>query len=251
MKIVHISDTHGKHEAITIPPCDLLVHTGDIGGRTTIHELNLFLNWFKAQPAECKVFIAGNHDIDLDEKYIENIPDGWTKSLHEHHVTECKLLLTKYPEIVYLENSFYIYKGWKIWGSPISPSFHRNYWAFNADRGEEIKRYWNRIPRDTNILLTHTPPYNIFDDVREYKSENEMDAHVGCKDLSSAITHRLSKLQLHCFGHIHDNYGIMQAPVSNTRRVLFSNGAVLNNRYNVLIYEPPIINLNEPSRKLA
>lgn len=39
LKIVHISDTHGKHEQVKVPPCDILIHTGDIGGRTGTFEL--------------------------------------------------------------------------------------------------------------------------------------------------------------------------------------------------------------------
>jgi len=59
MRLVHISDTHGKkyHNNLIIPECDVLVHTGDIGGRTTCFELVEFLEWFNKQPAKIKIFI--------------------------------------------------------------------------------------------------------------------------------------------------------------------------------------------------
>jgi hypothetical protein len=34
---------------------------------------------------------------------------------------------------------------------------HRG-WAFNADRGEEILKIWNKIPNNTDVLITHGPP---------------------------------------------------------------------------------------------
>lgn len=92
-------------------------------------------------------------------------------------------------------------------------------------------------------MLTHTPPYGILDDLLERKQENEIDAHVGCKDLLEVIRKRLLKLKLHCFGHIHDNYGVRLIPVSHTRRVLFSNGAVLSNDYTIIAPKPIIINI--------
>ena len=62
MDIIHISDTHGILK-IKIPKCDVLIHSGDIGSRTNIKELKLFLNWFSKQPAKIKLFTAGNHII--------------------------------------------------------------------------------------------------------------------------------------------------------------------------------------------
>lgn len=244
MKIVHISDTHGKTDFLSIPQCDILVHTGDVGGRTDIKELTHFLIWFEQQPAQLKVFIAGNHDLVLDKHYPQKEKDrgnvfGWTRMLDEYKQSE--ELIKKY-DVLYLNNSGCIYDGVNIWGSPYSPSFHREYWAFNADRGEEINKHWAKIPSDTNILLSHSPVYSLLDDVKEYAHPGE-DPHVGCKDLMYVITKRLIKLKLHCSGHIHDNYGIVQERVSNSRRVLFSNGAVLNNSYEKLIDKPLIIEL--------
>jgi 3',5'-cyclic AMP phosphodiesterase CpdA len=75
MKIVHISDTHGAkhHSKLDIPECDVLLHTGDIGGRTDLLELQQFLEWFKKQPAKRRIFIAGNHDIILDKTFAKKL----------------------------------------------------------------------------------------------------------------------------------------------------------------------------------
>lgn len=249
MTIIHISDTHGAkyHEKLQISECDVLLFTGDLGGRTDLLELQQFLEWFKKQPARKKIFIGGNHDIVLDKTFAEKLKAqgnmfGW--SLHKENYLRALDLIESYRKdnIVYLCNTDYVFEGIKFYGSPYSPSFHKQYWAFNADRGGEIKKIWNIIPNDTHVLLTHSPQYNILDDVKEFANVNE-DPHVGCKDLANIIKNKLIDLKLHCFGHIHDNYGIMLHNVSNNRRILSSNGAILTNRYNLLVNKPLIITI--------
>ena len=51
--------------------------------------------------------------------------------------------------------------GIKIWGSPITPYFYG--WAYNRNRGEEIKKHWDLIPDDIDILVTHGPAFGIMD----------------------------------------------------------------------------------------
>jgi Icc-related predicted phosphoesterase len=69
------------------------------------------------------------------------------------------------------------------------------------DRGEAIDRYWQRIPQKTNVLVTHTPPNGIGDEVDtglRYES-------VGCEDLLVRV--QQVKPQIHIYGHIHEGYG--------------------------------------------
>jgi len=47
-------------------------------------------------------------------------------------------------------------EGIKIYGSPWQPSYHD--WAFNLERGEAIRKKWDLIPGDTDVLITHGPP---------------------------------------------------------------------------------------------
>lgn len=243
MQICHISDTHGYHELIKVPKCDVLIHTGDVGRRTTVAELMQFLVWMEKQPADKKIFIGGNHDICLDKDWVrrEKLKGSVEGLLAEQHYRDAKILISSY-DIKYLEDREYVYQGVKFYGSPYSCSFHRHSWVFNADRGQEISRIWSKIPSDVDVLLTHTPVYDTFDDVGEYKEENG-DSHAGCKDLFTVMKKRLFNLKLHCSGHIHDQYGVIYKAVSNTRRVLFSNGAVLTNKYKLLIDKPLIITI--------
>eukprot|EP01084_Bolivina_argentea_P057644 105297_1 len=56
------------------------------------------------------------------------------------------------------------------------------------------KRQWN-IPNNANIIITHNPPYGILDGRYE-----------GCKQLKKCIN-KIKPL-IHCFGHVHSDYGI-------------------------------------------
>lgn len=246
MKIVHISDTHDDHNTVTVPECDVLVHSGDLGGKTNLTELTQFLIWFERQPAKVKIFIAGNHDIVLDKKEAakeraKGNVFGWSRQLDEY---KRAMDLVQNYDVKYLFNTDYVYEGIKFWGSPYSPSFHRDTWAFNADRGAEISKEWAKIPTDVNVLITHTPCYGILDVISEkyIRHENE-DRHVGCKDLLGVIKKRLLNLKLHCSGHIHDNVGCVMQSISNSRHILFSNAAILTNEYKFLIDKPLIITI--------
>ena len=246
MKICHISDTHGPkwHTRLEIPECDVLVHSGDIGGRTTLLELTEFLIWFEKQPAKKKIWVAGNHDLILDKKWINRQSTDPVFSLMLNQAHNDALELIQNYDVVYLNGKDYVYEGVKFWGSPMSPSFHKEHWAFNLDRGNEIKKEWSKIPSDVHVLITHTPPYGMLDAIQEkYKSHPDEDIHRGCQDLIDVIKKRLFGLKLHCFGHIHENTGIIQMPVSQTRRVWFSNGAVINNGGDLLYPKPTVFNL--------
>ena len=46
---------------------DLIIHAGDITEYGTAEELEDFTDWFSGLPFKTKVFIAGNHDLVLEE----------------------------------------------------------------------------------------------------------------------------------------------------------------------------------------
>lgn len=248
MKICHISDTHGYagHSRLEIPKdISVLCHTGDIGGRTNLKELITFLTWFESQPGK-KIWTAGNHDHALDPTWADKLKAqgniyGWSRAIEDHKAA--MELISKY-DVVYLNNQEYIHNGVKFYGSPYSPSFFPEYWVFNADRGERIQEEWDKIPDDVNILLTHTPVYGIMDEIPlNFKRYPEEDVHVGCKDLLDTIRKRLSKLQLHLSGHIHDGHSGVVVKKINNRPIIFSNGSVLDNDYKQLITKPFVIEI--------
>lgn len=67
------------------------------------------------------------------------------------------------------------------------------------DDGFALSEVHARIPEDTDILLTHTPPYKILDQTRK-------GINAGCKQLAQRMT-ELHACRLHVFGHIHEATG--------------------------------------------
>ena len=210
MRITHISDTHNKHNQLNglLPGGDLLIHSGDISSLGRQSEVERFVKWFNdIDNYTTKVFIAGNHDMTFDREILLRDKLAYFEGKTEYD-TECAEGKPKWleellgihlrPNVFYLENSFVILDDIKIWGSPITPSFGYG-WAFNKDRGYDINEIWNRIPSDTDIVITHGPIHSYCD------RTDRGGLNVGCEQLY----HRLNEVkpQLHFSGHIHEAYG--------------------------------------------
>lgn len=204
MKLICIADTHNKHEEINLPKGDILIHAGDFTDAGTLRECKSFLKWFSSQPHKYKILIGGNHDFYLEKMSEEELNSLIPINIH------------------YLNNSGISIGELNIWGSPITPGGGN--WAFRKARGTEIAEYWNSIPTDTNILITHTPPYGIMDRLKD-------KSHIGCEELKKKLTSL--NLQFHIFGHLHENYGFVR-----TNGIQFINCSIVDNRYRTI--HPPI-----------
>lgn len=182
-KIICLSDTHNCNEQISVPEGDILIHAGDATINGTADEIGSFNKWFTNLPHKCKIFVAGNHD--------------W---LFETDHDRARSLLSN--EIIYLQDNFVKIEGLKIYGSPWQPRFFE--WAFNLNRGAELAEKWKLIPEDTDILITHGPPFGILDEVpRRFWIENS-----GCEELRKRV--ETIRPKLHVFGHIHCGYGMTE-----------------------------------------
>lgn len=180
--MLHLSDTHGAHRRLgELPEADVVVHSGDFTMSGSEAEAVDFLNWFCDLPHSHMIFICGNHDTCF---YGANI-DGLDSNVH------------------YLCNSSVEIDGVKFYGVPM----------FLADCvSEQQNRNYAAIPDDTDVLVTHTPPYGIldFDDNIHYGSEELLQR-------VAAVAPRL-----HLFGYIHRQRGITGNGIMR-----FSNGAIM------------------------
>lgn len=219
MKIGHISDTHASHGFIyKIEPCDILIHSGDITNKGEWSNTESFLTWFQQQPAKYRIFIAGNHDFNFDINWRPRTEQGRTRHKPIPYTQEdVDYYLNKFPDIIYLNDTSIVIEGIKIHGSPIIPWFHD--WAFNRMVGVEIQQHWDLIPEDTNILITHGPPFGYGDKVL-YGGHN-----VGCHSLLEKIK-SLKQLKLCMYGHIHEGYGTYELDGK-----ILSNGSSLDINY--------------------
>ena len=210
MRITHISDTHNKHTQLNglLPGGDLLIHSGDISSLGRQSEVERFVKWFNSIDNYAnKIFIAGNHDMSFDSeqllvnklKHFDGVSDSDEfVSIGKPQWLEVLLASDLNQNVFYLENSFVMLDDIKIWGSPITPTFGYG-WGFNVNRGYDINQIWNRIPNDTDIVITHGPIHSYCD------RTDRGGLNVGCEQLY----HRLNEVkpQLHFSGHIHEAYG--------------------------------------------
>ena len=189
MKILHFSDTHGAHHRLrNLPKADVVVHSGDFTMTGTEAEAIDFFNWFCDLPYKHKIFICGNHDMCM---YGANI-DGLDANVH------------------YLCNSAIEIDGLKFYGVPM--------FMEDCVTARQAKFYEN-IPSDTDVLITHSPAYGIldFDD----------NIHYGTEELLSKLPSL--NLKAHLFGHIHAQHGLIEKNGS-----FFSNGDIMNGDYSNL-----------------
>lgn len=201
MKILHLSDTHGQHHALkSLPEADVIVHSGDFTLGGSEEEARDFITWFCGLRYEHKVFIAGNHDMCL---YGAERMEGLPKMVH------------------YLCNSGVVIHGVKFYGVPM---FMEDYFE------GRIKGLYEGIPEDTNVLITHQPPYGICDAADYGKGLS----HRGSSDLAARVE-QLHGLRCHLYGHEHDASGVEQQG-----NVVFSNAALLSSGYE-RVYEPRVI----------
>ena len=205
MKFVFLSDTHCAHNKMTIPEGDCLIFCGDMSYRGDLSEIRDFALFLQNLPHKHKIVIAGNHDFSFEDERKDQAEE-----------------LVKSSGAIYLNDSGTQISEIKFWGSPIQPYFHN--WAFNRERGEEIKNHWDLIPLDTDVLITHGPPKGILD-------KTKRGEEAGCEELLKKVLEVNPKI--HAFGHIHEGYGVLKQ-----NEIIFINASNLNFRYQYT--NPPI-----------
>jgi len=121
--------------------------------------------------------------------------------------------------------------GLKFWGSPWSSWFK----DVNPDckcfmeKDVDLSFYWEMIPTDTDILITHCPPYGILDAIPQIMDGSML--HAGSKSLYNWLKH-VGRPQYHIFGHIHEGYGTVEYfPTHNDKMMLSVNCSYVNEYY--------------------
>lgn len=204
MKIAAISDTHGQLEPIrTAPECDVLVIAGDICpdfepsavGNSRFRQRRWLIHKFNRACVEAVesgrvghiVLTPGNHDFVFSEPIgADSFSTGF------------------FPDNVHFVNdTSVVVDGVKFYGTPWSGKFFN--WAFMADE-HDLESIYAKIPKDTDVLISHGPVHNCGDDVfrvvhRPGGTKLEVIEHVGSKALAARVN---EVMPAYVFtGHIH------------------------------------------------
>ncbi len=196
---------HGSYKGLKdLPGGDVICCTGDYSARGDEYDLKQFMKWFSSlEQYNARIFIDGNHDL-FAEEYSDKMQDYIPKN------------------VTYLFDSEVVIDGIKFYGTPWQPIFLN--WAFNRTE-KELAKLYAKIPEDTDVLLTHTPPRGILDLApawRHRPAEN-------CGSISLLERVKVVNPIVHAFGHIHEGYG--DVFVGNTT---FINASVLNGHYELV-----------------
>ncbi|RVU85596.1 metallophosphoesterase [Leucothrix sargassi] len=202
MKITIISDTHLDHEKLGVMSGDVLIHCGDMFDlfEWDSRDFKAMDDWFGKQQFDVILCVGGNHDFDI-EKRLEDTPQPFKNA-------------------TFLCDETYEHNGVKFYGAPWVPELYRH--AFFKEN-DELEVEWEKIPEDTDVLITHTPPIGTLDESSKGRS-------FGCSYLAMHIDR--VKPRLHCFGHIHASSGVLEK-----HGVTYINASMVNSDHQI-IHEP-------------
>lgn len=178
IRVVCLSDTHDL-VVLDVPDGELLVHCGDLTNAGTAEDIQKQIDWLASLPHRHKVFIAGNHDswFDVRSRRPEDKKDGRK---------------VDFKGLKYLQNSsvtldFRDGRRLNVYGAADLPVCGGDDFAFQYL--PEKQPWAGRLPMETDVLVTHTPP------------RFHRDLGLGCPGLLEEVWR--VKPKLHLFGHVH------------------------------------------------
>lgn len=200
---------------------DLIIIAGDLTAKDDEKGFQQFRAWLLNFPFTRIIIIAGNHDGYVHGRIMEEFYEMWNGNW-----------------ITYLCDSGTEFYGLNIWGSPWVRSFNgmnQKAKAFTVDLEIQLREKFDLIPEDTDILITHSPPFGVLDGVYDmsYGFENQYKRRCG----STSLEYRLSKIlpKLHVFGHIHENGGQQEYYYDDgNHSTTCVNASIVNERYEMV-----------------
>ncbi|ETO11143.1 hypothetical protein RFI_26236 [Reticulomyxa filosa] len=244
LSVLCISDTHSQHRHIKfdLPKVDLLIHAGDFTNVGSLDNIVKYDEWIgeliKEQICKKAILIAGktkqkqdtqlenqsiintkigNHDITLDKQYYETFGQARFHLSKKEDTKECRKAITNSTYLMDESDKtmgYHILKkcfggNQKIRYIQTAVNFKktkRRQYLWKPLAARELAKKWAKIPEDTDILITHGPPFGHGDTVKRVHADFGEDKHVGCKDLLVRV--KKIKPKFHIFGHIHEGYGV-------------------------------------------
>jgi len=254
--IVHMSDSHKMHKYLKdFPQGDIFIHSGDISHKSEwkrIWENNTtgefeaapsivsFNEWVKQLPYAIKICILGNHDMGFNDTTSEFIQQNVLNN------------------VIYLQDEALTinYKGkrlLKLFGTPWTTSSNM---GFSMSR-KEIGKKWDSIPLDTDVLVTHLPPFGVMDlaftnsepffcstcQIQHYNGRHWGDVSLRKKCIK---LNERGRLKAHLFGHVHEFHEVqLEEQTGNIKNpLIYSNAASVTFHGDKNVKTPNVIEIN-------
>lgn len=205
--MVCVSDTHNNFPIL--PAGDVLIHAGDLTENGSFAEVQAGLTWLSSQPFQHKLFIAGNHDVLLDEDFLNQYPErryGQEKTAADLDWGSVKYLRDSCVTLdVTLQGGGLRHESHKestsrrmtVFGSPWTPKYGISAFQYPPEDADHWSSKFKVLRERPDIIVTHGPPkYHL--DARDFY-------RAGCPYLGIEIAELRPKL--HVFGHIHVGHG--------------------------------------------
>lgn len=225
LRVVVVSDTHGRYRQLAIPPADILLHCGDclanyrFSKASKTSALLDFLEWINAQPCSVKLFIGGNHDGFLEEYTPEAIRKMAAPAVYLCH-----------------ESAIIEPIHWRVFGSPqsISNSVLSPFKAFQSRSMHWGGDILSKEPLRMTMKEERGGGAPALPLLQPSSSSSSLTVHVepnyllGAGPIDVLLTHQglmlegkssrnndllkfissVSPLRLHCGGHLHNGHGL-------------------------------------------
>lgn len=205
-----ISDTHNEWPYSAknpSPKVDVFIHCGDLTEYGGLPSFRRAIDSIKTIDADLKLFIAGNHDVDIDQAWLKEFAeDDDDVEIGARCVSFLKSQQTH--NIHYLEEgtrSFTLKDGWffTVYATPYTPKFGEFAFLYGEDE-DRFNDGPNAMPEGVDIVISHGPP--AFPAVSDYKLDvSKRGGHCGCEKLAKALERVRPRFA--CFGHIHEGRG--------------------------------------------
>lgn len=225
VRIVCISDTHDTEPIL--PFGDILIHAGDLTENGSFDEVQAGLTWLSSQPHKHKIFVAGNHDVLLDDAFLATHPErryGQTKTRQD----------LDWGDVIYLKDSALTLeipverqredapngttadgststrsRSIRIFGSPWTPQYGNSAFQYHPNNPQHWEHVFATLKGKLDILITHGPPKLHLD---------KRDVHrAGCPYLAEEISRLRPRISV--FGHIHASYGREDVVLDSAQRI--------------------------------
>ncbi|KAL2024333.1 hypothetical protein VTK56DRAFT_8815 [Thermocarpiscus australiensis] len=212
IRVVCISDTHNTRPVL--PAGDVLIHAGDLTENGSFDEVQAGISWLSSQPHRYKILVAGNHDVLLDEAFLERYPErryGETRTKRDldwgsvTYLEDARVTLSFPVRELYLSNrqdsnaveptTESEVRTLTVFGSPWTKQYGVSAFQYPPNSTSHWADRLSSLGPD--VLVTHGPPRLHLDRTGVHRA--------GCPYLAEQVA-RL-RPRLHVFGHIHVSYG--------------------------------------------
>ena len=250
MKIVALSDLHGYLPEVET--CDVVCICGDIMPLNIQRNIfasiawlaGPFQEWALSLPCNKVIMTWGNHDF-IGERlykygdYINTDPSwshGYDGDMQNEILFQTNSGLDN-RKIVILIDETYKYNGVNFYGTPWCPAL--NNWAFYGT-AEELKEKFNKIPENTDVLITHCPPKFGQQGIVLQQGWNYLK-NFGSQELQDAIVNKFPNRDNKVYvlsGHIHSG----NHEIETLDNINYVNVSIKDEHYKD-IYKAKIINI--------